>query len=108
MDQVLSALVHDHWVTFWRLRKEVDGYTRAVMDWAADGVRRRALKSVARTYLSVDVKWIVEGCAGGDESWTWESLAEKEGLGWKREGDKIVIKKPRVKVEPKKDEKGAT
>ena len=106
MDQILSALVHDRWVTFWRLRKEVDGYTRAVMDWAGEGVRRRALKAVARTYLSVDVKWVVEGCAGGDESWTWETLAEKEGLGWKREGEKVVIKKPRVKVEPKKEEKG--
>jgi len=102
VDRVLSALVHDNWVAFWKARKDVDGYTRAVMNWAIDGVRRRALKAVARAYLSVDVKWIVEGCAGDRESWTWEKLVEREGLGWTREGNKVVIKSQRVRVGSKK------
>jgi hypothetical protein len=90
-------------VAFWKARKDVDGYTRAVMNWAVDGVRRRALKAVARAYLSVDVKWILEDCAGDVESWTWEKLVEKEGLGWTREGNKVVIKSQRARIESTKD-----
>lgn len=102
VDRVLSALVHDNWIAFWQARKGIDGYMRAVTGWAVDRVRRHALKAVGSAYLNVDVKWIVKGCAGDAEGWTWEKLAEKEGLGWEKEGDKIIIRKPKSKVNPRK------
>ncbi|KAF9889957.1 hypothetical protein FE257_006831 [Aspergillus nanangensis] len=96
VDRVLAALAHDNWIVFWGLRKEVDSLTRAIMDWAEDRVRRRALQAVGSAYPNVGVKWITEGCTG-DKTWTWERLADVEKLGWQREGDKIIIKKPRLR-----------
>ncbi|KAA8646174.1 hypothetical protein EYZ11_004771 [Aspergillus tanneri] len=98
VDRVLSSLAHDNWVVFWQVRREVDSSIRAVMDWAEDRIRRHALKAVGKAYLSVGMQWITEGCTG-DDSWTWEKLAETEKLGWQKEGDIIIIRKPKQKPE---------
>ncbi|KAI9372684.1 hypothetical protein BJX61DRAFT_428434 [Aspergillus egyptiacus] len=99
VDQVLQAVTHDNWVIFWRIRKEVDAPTRAVMNWAEDRFRRHALKAVGKAYLSVNISWITEGCTG-DNAWTWDKLVEKEKLGWERDGDRIIIRKPRSRPKP--------
>ncbi|KAL2868276.1 uncharacterized protein BJX67DRAFT_52145 [Aspergillus lucknowensis] len=99
VDQVLWAIAHGNWIVFWRVRKEVDSIMRAVMDWAGGRVRRHALKAVGKAYLGVDIDWVVEGCTG-DQTWTWEKLVEAEKLGWQREGDRIIIRKPRPKPKP--------
>ncbi|KAL4915345.1 hypothetical protein BDW62DRAFT_212819 [Aspergillus aurantiobrunneus] len=99
VDQILQAIAHDNWIIFWRVRKEVDSSMRAVMNWAEDRVRRHALKAVGKAYLGVDVAWIVEGCTG-DQTWTWEKLAEREKLGWEKQGDRIIIRKPRSRPKP--------
>lgn len=90
VDNILIALTQGNWILFWRTRNQADGYSKALIYWAVDGVRRRALKAVGRSYLQVPVEYIVETCAG--EKGSWEELAEKEQLGWRREGDKILIK----------------
>ncbi|OKL63129.1 hypothetical protein UA08_01626 [Talaromyces atroroseus] len=97
VDRILSALIHDNWITFWRTHKEVDGYTRAIMNWATDHVMRQALKAVGRTYLSVNVSWLLETCTG-DDGWTWQDLAERERLGWQLEGESIIIRKPKART----------
>lgn len=96
VDRVLAALMHENWIMFWRVRNGVDSYMRAVMNLAADRVRRHALKAVGSAYLGVDAKWILEGCTG-DKGWTWEKLVERERIGWQKEGDKIIIKRLRQK-----------
>lgn len=98
VDRVLLALTHDNWIAFWRARKDVDGYLRAVMNWSADRVRRKALKIAGSAYLSADVDWIVRGCTG-EEDWTWEKLVKVEKLGWQKEGERIVIRKPKSRVQ---------
>lgn len=104
VDRVLAALMHDDWVAFWRARKGLDGYMRRVTNWAVDRVRRHALKAIGSAYLNVDLKWIVVGCTGDGEGWTWETLVEKEKLGWEKEGNKIIIKRPKSKrLEPIKE-----
>ncbi|KAJ5722570.1 hypothetical protein N7488_000605 [Penicillium malachiteum] len=100
VDRVLTALMHDNWVVFWQVHKSVDSYMRAVMNWAADRMRRHALKAVGSAYLSAHVDWIVGGCTGDDVNWTWEKLLQEENLGWQKEGDKIVIKRPRIRPPP--------
>ncbi|KAI2733256.1 hypothetical protein CBS147332_271 [Penicillium roqueforti] len=101
VDKVLAALIHDNWVVFWQLHNSVDSHIRAVMNWAADRVRRHALKAVGSAYLSVHISWILGGCTGDEQSWTWEKLVEKEKLRWEREGDRIIIKRPKQKTPPK-------
>ncbi|KAJ6115792.1 hypothetical protein N7523_006209 [Penicillium sp. IBT 18751x] len=100
VDQVLTALMNDNWIVFWRVRKTVDSYVRAVMNWAVDRVRRHALKAVGSAYLNVHVSWIVGGCTGGDGDWTWEKLVETEKLGWQKEGDKVIIRRPKPRPPP--------
>ncbi|KAJ5287565.1 SAC3/GANP/Nin1/mts3/eIF-3 p25 [Penicillium angulare] len=102
VDRVLTALMHDNWVIFWQVHKTVDSYTRAVMNWAVDRVRRHALKAVGSAYLNAPVDWIVGGCTGDDVNWTWEKLHQKENLGWQKEGDIIIIRrlKPRPPPNP--------
>lgn len=103
IDRLLAALMHDNWIVFWNVRKGVDSYMRAVMNWAADRVRRHALKAVGSAYLNVDVRWIVEGCTGDKESWSWEKLVDVERLGWQKEDDKIIIRRPKRRPEKKLD-----
>ncbi|KAJ5235611.1 uncharacterized protein N7469_004779 [Penicillium citrinum] len=101
IDNVLGALMHDNWVVFWQIHKSVDSYMRAVMNWAVGRVRRQALKAVGSAYLNVHVSWIVGGCTGDEENWTWEKLVEAEKLGWEKEGDKVIIRRPKVRPPPK-------
>ncbi|KAI9929113.1 hypothetical protein ASPWEDRAFT_57684 [Aspergillus wentii DTO 134E9] len=101
IDRVLAALMQDNWIVFWKIRNEVDSKMRALMNWAVDRMRRHALKAVGSAYLNVDVRWIVEGCTGERQNWTWDKLVEKEKLGWLKEGDKIIIKRPRLRPEKK-------
>ncbi|CAL5872565.1 uncharacterized protein PFLUO_LOCUS6829 [Penicillium psychrofluorescens] len=100
VDDVLCALMHDNWIVFWQVRKGVDSYIRAVLDWAVDRVRRHALKAVGSAYLSVPIGWVLDGCTGHDQSWTWEKLVDTEKLGWQREGDRIIIRKPKSRPPP--------
>ena len=76
IERVLKALAHDDWVLFWRTRRKVDGYGRALMAWADDKMRVLALKCLGRAYLSAD-KGYVERCTER----TWEQLVQ-EGVGW--------------------------
>lgn len=100
VDQVLDALMHDNWIVFWRVYNRVDSELRAMLKWAVDRVRRHALKAVGSAYLSVDASWVLGGCTGDEENWTWEKLVETEKLGWEKEGDKIIIKRPRARPAP--------
>jgi len=108
VDKVLAALIHTNWVIFWQVHNNVDSHIRAVMNWAVDRVRRHALKAVGSAYLNVHISWILGGCTGDDRSWTWEKLAEKENLRWEREGDKIIIRRPKQRPPPKPEPSSST
>lgn len=92
VNAVLKALVHDDWVRFWRLRRAVDGYQRAIMEFGVERMRLHALKCLGRSYVSVG-KEFVERSADG----RWEELV-KGGIGWELQEDgKVVIRRPKVK-----------
>ena len=104
VDRTLAALMQGNWVVFWKVRNTVDSYMRTVMNWAADRMRRQALKAVGSAYLNVEAGWVLEGCTG-ENNWTWEKLVEVERIGWQKEGDKIIIKRPKRKPEAKPTER---
>jgi hypothetical protein len=92
LDAVLAALVRDDWALFWRTKGKVDGYVRALMEWAEEGVRLHALKCLGRSYLTVG-KVYVEACTGKD----WEDL-KRAGVGWELEEDgTVVIRRAKAK-----------
>lgn len=92
VEMVLKALVNDNWVSFWKMKRAVDGYQRSVLEFAEQSMRVHALKCLGRGYLSAS-KSFVERSA--DRKWT-ELI--KDGVGWELVGDdKVIIKKPKAK-----------
>ncbi|KAF2133297.1 hypothetical protein P153DRAFT_153953 [Dothidotthia symphoricarpi CBS 119687] len=90
VEAVLGALVQDNWVVYWKMRRAVDGYQRAVMGFADQGVRVHALKCLGKGYLGAERRF-VERCAERG----WEELVQ-DGVGWElAEGDRVVIRKVR-------------
>ncbi|KIW99346.1 uncharacterized protein Z518_11334 [Rhinocladiella mackenziei CBS 650.93] len=91
VDSILKSIVMADWVTFWRVRQNVDGYVRAILYWHIDHQRKMVLKAIGRCYYNCDIKWILQCSTGGELS--WEELVKLEGVSWIREGDKVVIRK---------------
>jgi hypothetical protein len=92
VDVVLKALTHDNWVSFWRVRRAVNGYQKRLIEWADDAMRLHALKCLGRSYITADQQY-VERCA---ES-TWPELKER-GAGWELvDGAKIIIRRAKLK-----------
>lgn len=89
IDKVLRALVLEDWVSFWNVKRRVDGLQRALMEWADDDVRMHALKCLGKSYLSAD-KAFIERAADK----TWVELA-KDGVGWEL-GDRDIVTIRRV------------
>lgn len=91
VDAVLKSLVRDDWVSFWRVRRRVDGHQRALLGFAEEGVRLHALKCLAKTYFSVERVFVERS---GDREW---AELVKGGVGWELvEGDRVVIRRPKV------------
>ncbi len=92
VEMVISALVHDNWCVFWRMRRAVDGYQKRLMEWAEDALRVHALKCLGRTYLTVE-KDYVESVSGR----SWDDLKRHNGVGWDLNGEKVVVRRVKGK-----------
>ncbi|CAK3920981.1 Hypothetical predicted protein [Lecanosticta acicola] len=88
----LKALVHDDWVRFWRIKRAVDGYQRAIMGFSVEQMRLHALKCLGKGYMNADKAFVERS---GDAR--WEDLV-KGGVGWQlQENGNVVIRKPKSK-----------
>ena len=95
VDGILKAIVVGDWVAFWRVRQKVDGYTRAILHWQLESQRKMVLKAIGRAYYACDLQWILQSSTGSEMS--WEELVKAEDVGWMREGDKVMLRKPKAK-----------
>jgi hypothetical protein len=96
VDEIFRAVITNNWVAFWRVRRSVDGYVRALMQWNVPSLRRNSLKALGRAYLTCDLQWILQSAAGAEMS--WEELVDKENIGWMADGSNVVIRKPKPKA----------
>lgn len=96
VDLILKAVVMNNWPVFWRVRTRVDGYIRAIMHWGLDSLRKSVLKAIGKSYMKCSIDWILQSTTGGEMDWT--ELVEKEEVGWLKEGDLAVIRKPKSKT----------
>ena len=97
-DEIVAAVVTNNWVAFWGVRRRVDGYVRALMQWTVPSLRRNSLKALGRAYLNCDLVWLLQSTTGAEMS--WEELVERENIGWILEGSKVIIRKPKPKTKP--------
>jgi hypothetical protein len=89
---ILKALVHDDWPRFWRIRRAVDGYQRALMGFAEERMRLHVLKCLGRSYLNADRVFVERSTDA-----KWEELT-KSGVGWQlQDNGVVVIRKPKAK-----------
>lgn len=92
VDAMLRALIHDDWVRFWRVRRAVDGYQRAIIDHAQERMRLHALKCLGRSYMNADRAFIERSCDA-----SWEDLVSS-GCGWQlQDGGNVTIRRPKAK-----------
>jgi hypothetical protein len=95
VDILLRSILSNDWVSFWRIRRKVDGYMRAILHSHAETLRKTVLKAIGRSYMGCDIKWILQSAAGDELS--WEELVKKEDVGWIRDGENAIIRKPKSK-----------
>ncbi|CAD6504562.1 BgTH12-00071 [Blumeria graminis f. sp. triticale] len=91
INAVLSALTHDNYYVFWRVKQTVDGHKAKIMEFAEYAMRRQTLKCLGRSYLSIDLPFLEESTNS-----TWSQLTENCGVGWRLEGNKVIIRKHKV------------
>ena len=96
VNRILRSIMTNDWVAFWRIRRKVDGYLRAILYWQAEKLRKIALKTIGRTYMTCDVKYILASTTGSEM--TWEELVKAEDVGWALDGDKVIIRKPKSRT----------
>ncbi len=95
VDMLLRSIVNNDWVLFWSTRRRVDGYVRALLHYQAERLRITVLKAIGRSYMYCDIRWILESATGSELD--WEGLVKKENVGWIRDGDKVIVRKPKLK-----------
>lgn len=89
---VLKALIRHDWPRYWRIKRAVDGYQRALMEFAEEEMRLHALKCLGRSYVSAD-RIYIERCTGAK----WHELI-KLGVAWEPQANgSVVIRKLKPK-----------
>lgn len=91
IDAALSALAHDNYIVFHRVRKSVDGHRARLMEWAEKDLRIHTLKCFGRSYMSVDLGYLEQSTNA-----PWAQLAS-DGVGWELNDEKVTIRRVRAK-----------
>lgn len=84
----LQAIIHDNYVLFRRVQRNVDGHRARLMEWAERDIRVHTLKCLGRTYFSVDLNFLEDVTAS-----KWEELTSRDGVGWELDKDRVTIRK---------------
>jgi CSN8/PSMD8/EIF3K family len=92
VDAVLSALVHDNYHLFWKVKRSVDGHKAKLMEFIESSIRIQALKCLGRTYFSIDTEFLQEVT-----NTSWPQLVTEHKVGWELDGEKVIIRKPKSK-----------
>lgn len=92
VNSALSALAHDNFVMFHRVRRTVDGHKARLMEWAESELRLYTLKCFGRSYLTMDLDYLEQSTNS-----EWQNLKSLHSVGWDLDGSKVVIRKVKAK-----------
>ncbi|KAM3517541.1 hypothetical protein MY4038_010292 [Beauveria bassiana] len=74
VNDALSALAHDNFILFHRVRRAVDGHRARIMEWAEPELRLHTLKCFGRAYLGVNLKYLETATSS-----EWDELKRRDG-----------------------------
>jgi hypothetical protein len=87
VNAVLRALVHGDWCAFWRIKDLMTTYQKGLLEWAEEGMRKRALDCLGKSYLTVDKEYLERVVRR-----SWEELVRSNSTQWQLNGNVITIK----------------
>lgn len=89
---VLKAIVHGDWFAFWKAKSLMNGHQQRLLEYGEEGMRRRALDCLGKSYLSVDREYLERSAQR-----RWEELKAKNDVAWQLEAGMIIIRQIRRK-----------
>ncbi|KAL2046267.1 hypothetical protein N7G274_001714 [Stereocaulon virgatum] len=84
---VLKALVHGDWCAFWSIKDLMTTYQQGLLEWAEEGVRKRALDCLGKSYLTVEKEYLERVVRR-----SWEELVQGNSTQWHLNGNIITIR----------------
>lgn len=87
VERVLKALVHGNWYAFWKIKTLMSDQQQQLLEYAEEGMRRRALDCLGKSYLSVDKRFLERSAKR-----QWEQLKDEYDVDWKLEADVVTIR----------------
>ncbi len=92
INAVLHAILNGNFHLFWTVKEEATEYQSRLMEHAADGMRRLAIRCLERAYFTVDEDFLRRVTAI-----QWDQLQTRYGVSWTHEGQRIVIRQRKRK-----------
>lgn len=84
---VLKALVHANWYAFWKIKPLLSRHQQRLFEYGEEGMRRRALDCLGKSYLSVDKDFLERSVRR-----EWGELKDESGINWQLEADIVIIR----------------
>ena len=88
VELVLKALIHDNWLTFWKVKAAMGVRGRYLMASADGRVRGMALKALGKAYLKIQVGYFVHAT-----NCRWDDLKGQDKLGWVLDGETVILRR---------------
>lgn len=92
VNAALSALAHDNYIVYHRVRRAVDGHRARIMEWGTAELRLHTLKCFGSAYLGVDLDYLQTATDS-----KWDELKQNDGVGWELDGSRVTIRKLRAR-----------
>ena len=92
INQILNAITRGDWVAFWKIEKSMDAYQTQMVSEASDRMRRHAVESLGKAYLSADVHYLER-----TTRMTWGDIQDVYNVQWSLTGNTVTIRQVKRK-----------
>ena len=92
INQILSAITRGDWVAFWKVETSMNAYQSQLISEASARMRRHAIESVGKAYLSADVHYIEKTA-----QMTWGNIQDVYNVEWSLQGTTVTIRQVKRK-----------
>lgn len=92
INQILSAITRGDWVAFWKIEKSMDAYQTQLVSEASNRMRRHAVESLGKAYLSADVHYLER-----TTQMTWGDIQDVYNVQWSLVGNTVTIRQVKRK-----------